>query len=305
MPRTSPGDLVISDARFNRSLMRIRDDLRRGWYKFSRNKLSVVGLAAVIAIILVAILAPFVAPYPAHSGAYVDFQNSNQPPSADHLLGTDNVGRDILSRIIFAFRSALLMGIVVLALVVPVGVVLGLVAGYFHGSWAETVIMRLTDIFLAVPPMILALAIGSVLTPNLTNALVAISLMWWPWYTRLVYGMVSSLRNDFFVRSAELTGASAPHILFRELLPNCISPIFTKMTLDMGWVIMMGASLSFVGLGEQPPAPALGNMVADGAKYIPDQWWMAVFPAIAIMVIVLGFNLLGDGVRDMFAVEEV
>ncbi|MCL4423998.1 MAG: ABC transporter permease [Firmicutes bacterium] len=305
MPRTSPGDLVISDARLDRSLARIRDDLRRDWYKFSRNKLSVVGLVTVIVIILVAILAPFVAPYPAHSGAYVDFQNANQPPSAGHLLGTDNVGRDILSRIIFAFRSALLMGIVVLALVVPVGVVLGLVAGYFHGSWAETVIMRLTDIFLAVPPMILALAIGSVLTPNLTNALVAISLMWWPWYTRLVYGMVSSLRNDFFVRSAELTGASAPHILFRELLPNCISPIFTKMTLDMGWVIMMGASLSFVGLGEQPPAPALGNMVADGAKYIPDQWWMAVFPAIAIMVIVLGFNLLGDGVRDMFAVEEV
>lgn len=305
MPRTSPGDLVISDARLDRSLARIRDDLLRDWYKFSRNKLSVVGLVTVIVIILVAILAPFVAPYPAHSGAYVDFQNANQPPSAGHLLGTDNVGRDILSRIIFAFRSALLMGIVVLALVVPVGVVLGLVAGYFHGSWAETVIMRLTDIFLAVPPMILALAIGSVLTPNLTNALVAISLMWWPWYTRLVYGMVSSLRNDFFVRSAELTGASAPHILFRELLPNCISPIFTKMTLDMGWVIMMGASLSFVGLGEQPPAPALGNMVADGAKYIPDQWWMAVFPAIAIMVIVLGFNLLGDGVRDMFAVEEV
>jgi peptide/nickel transport system permease protein len=156
-----------------------------------------------------------------------------------------------------------------------------------------------------VPPLILALAITSVLTPNLTNAMLAVSLMWWPWYTRLVYGLASTLRNEFFVNSAEAVGASKGHIMFREILPNCISPIFTKMSLDMGWVILIGSALSFVGLGVQPPKPGLGTMVADGAKYLPDLWWISVFPALAIVVVVLGFNLLGDGLRDMFASEEV
>lgn len=283
----------------------VEDAWRKGWYKFSRNKLSVVGLVAVVLIVLTAVFAPWIAPYPEHAGAYTDFASASQPPSAEHWFGTDTVGRDILSRVIFGFRSALLMGVVVLALVVPVGVVLGLIAGYYHGRWPEVIIMRVTDVFLAVPPLILALAITAVLEPNLTNAMIAISLMWWPWYTRLVYGMVTSLRGEFFVRAAELTGASPAHILFRELLPNCLSPIFTKMTLDMGWVILMGAALSFVGLGEQPPAPSLGNMVSDGAQYIPEKWWIAVFPSLAVMLIVLSFNLLGDGVRDLFAVEEV
>ena len=280
------------------------DRLGRNWHKFSRNKMSVIGLAILVFITLMAILAPVVTPYPKHAGAFVDFANASSPPSLAHWFGTDNFGRDILTRIIFAFGSALVMGVVVLILVVPVGVVLGLVAGYFQGTMIDTAIMRITDIFLAVPPLILALAVSSVLEPNLTNAMIAVSVMWWPWYTRLVYGMSTSLRNEFFVRAAELTGASKVHIIFRELLPNCVSPIFTKMTLDMGWVILIGASLSFVGLGEQPPTPALGTMVSDGARYLPDQWWIAVFPALAIMFIVLSFNLMGDGVRDMFAVEE-
>jgi peptide/nickel transport system permease protein len=246
-----------------------------------------------------------VAPYPEHAGAFVDFENASQPPSLQHPFGTDVVGRDILSRIFYGFRFSLLMGVVVLALVVPPGVTLGLLAGYNQGTWLETVIMRVTDIFLAVPPLILALAITSVLTPNLTNAMFAVSLMWWPWYTRLVYGLASTLRNEFFVNSAEAIGASKGHIMFREILPNCISPIFTKMSLDMGWVILIGSALSFVGLGVQPPKPGLGTMVADGAKYLPDQWWISVFPALAIVVVVLGFNLLGDGLRDMFAAEEV
>jgi peptide/nickel transport system permease protein len=215
------------------------------------------------------------------------------------------VGRDILSRVFFGFRFSLSMGLIVLSLVVPPGVVLGLVAGYNQGSWIETAIMRITDIFLAVPPLILALAITSVLTPNLFNAMLAVSLMWWPWYTRLVYGLASTLRNEFFVTSAEAIGASKSHILFREILPNCVSPIFTKMSLDMGWVILLGSALSFVGLGVQPPKPGLGTMVADGAKYLPDQWWISMFPALAIVLVVLGFNLLGDGLRDMFAAEEV
>lgn len=280
------------------------NEVGKGWYKFSGSKLSIVGLAIVVLVTLLAIFAPLVAPYPQHASAFVDFANANKPPGAGYLMGTDNVGRDILSRLIFSLRSALLMGIVVLSLAVPVGATLGLIAGYFRGTFIDAIITRITDVFLAVPPLVLALAIASMLTPNLTNAMIAISVMWWPWYTRLIYGMASSLSKEYFVRSAELSGGGWLHIILREILPNCVSPILTKMTLDMGIVIMVGASISFVGLGEQPPAPALGNMVSDGAKYMPEQWWMTVFPALAIMVIVLGFNLLGDGIRDLFAVED-
>lgn len=285
-----------------------RDDHRtragRWWYQFSKNPLSVVGLAIVIFVVCSAIFAPWIAPYPEHAGPYVNYGEANQSPSTNHLFGTDVFGRDILSRVFFAFRSALLMGIVVLAIVVPIGVTLGLIAGYFKNTWIDTVVMRITDIFLSVPPLILALAITSVLEPNLTNAMIAVSVMWWPWYTRLVYGMATSIRNEYFVQSAELLGASKFHILFREILPNCLSTILTKMTLDMGWVILIGASLSFVGLGEQPPKPSLGTMVSDGARYLPEYWWMAVFPGLAIMLIVLGFNLLGDGIGDLFSMEE-
>jgi peptide/nickel transport system permease protein len=282
-----------------------RENLGRAWYKFSRNPLSIVGGATVLLVALLAIFAPFVAPYPQHAKPFTDFANASQPPSWQYLFGTDEIGRDILSRVFFGYRFSLTMGVVVLSLVVPPGVLLGLVAGYFQGTWIDTVIMRITDIFLAVPPLVLALAIASVLKPNLFNAMVAVSLMWWPWYTRLVYGLASALRNEFFVSSAEVTGASTAHILFREILPNCISPIFTKMSLDMGWVIIIGSSLSFVGLGVQPPKPGLGTMVASGAKYLPDQWWISVFPALAIVVVVLGFNLLGDGLRDVLAAEGV
>ena len=282
-----------------------RENLGRAWYKFSRNPLSIIGASTVLVVTLLAIFAPLVAPYPEHVRPFTDFDNASLPPSLAHLFGTDEIGRDILSRVIFGFREALGMGVVVLALVVPVGVLMGLVAGYFHGTWIDTVIMRLTDIFLAVPPLVLALAIASVLEPNLFNSMMAVSLMWWPWYARLVYGLTSALRNEFFVASAQTSGAGTRHILFRELLPNMISPIFTKMSLDMGWVIIIGSMLSYVGLGVQPPKPGLGTMVASGAKFLPDLWWISVFPGLAIVVVVLGFNLLGDGLRDLFAAEEV
>ncbi len=282
-----------------------RENLGRAWYKFSRNILSVVGVVTVLVLVLLAIFAPYVTPYPRHAGAFTDFAHAKVPPGSQYIFGTDQIGRDIFTRIVFGLRSSLLMAVVVLVLVVPPGVLLGLVAGYFQGTWIDTVIMRVTDIFLAVPPLILALAVASVLEPNLWNGMLAISLMWWPWYTRLVYGTASQLRNEYFVTAAQVTGASTWHILFSEILPNTISPIFTKMSLDVAWVIIIGSMLSFVGLGVQPPEPSLGTMVADGARYLPDQWWIAIFPAFAIVVVVLGFNLLGDGVRDMFAAEEV
>jgi len=272
------------------------------WYKFSRNKLSVIGLILVLLVVFSAILAPWIVPYPQHAGAFVDFQNAFSPPSGRNLFGTDAFGRDVLSRIIFAFRGALLMPVVVLGIAVPIGVFLGMFAGYFKNTWIDTLIMRMTDIFLGLPPLILALAIASVLEPNMTNSMIAVTMVYWPWYCRLTYGMASSIRNEYFVIASELTGASRFHILFREILPNCLSPVFTKMALDVGWVILLSASLSFVGLGEQPPTPALGQMVSDGAKYLPEQWWVAIFPALAIVLVILGFNLLGDGIRDMLEI---
>ena len=280
------------------------ENFQRRWYQFNRNRLSVVGLGIVTTIILLAVFAPLVAPFPEHAGPYTDFARAGEPPSREHLFGLDLIGRDVLSRIIFALRPALFMGIFVLMLVVPFGVFLGLIAGYAHGTWLETVVMRITDIFIAVPALVLALAIAAMLTPNLTNSMIAVTVMWWPWYTRLVYGLSSSLSNEDFVRSAELMGASRVYIILQEILPNCWGPILTKMSLDMGWVILLGAALSFVGLGEQPQAPALGTMVSEGAKYLPDMWWIAVFPALAIVIVVLGFNLLGDGLHDALSAEK-
>lgn len=269
------------------------------WFKFSRNKLSIVGLCIVIISIFFAIFAPYIMPYPQHVKAYVDYPNAKLPPTTKHLFGTDVFGRDIFSRVIYSFRGAMLMSVIVLLIAVPIGVFVGLVAGYNRGKWFESILMRIVDIFLSLPPLILALAIAAVLKPNLTSSMIAVTAMWWPWYARLVYGMAVSLSKEYFVKNAELIGATVWHILFREILPNCLSPILTKMALDVGWVILIGAALSFVGLGEQPPTPAFGQMIADGSRYMPDYWWMTVFPALAIVFIILGFNLFGDGIRDM------
>ena len=287
------------------ALSRERASLSKAWYKFSRNPLSVLGLIILLSVILVAILAPYITPYPEHAGAFTNFRESSLAPSLTHFFGTDTVGRDVFTRVIFGYRFSLILAVVVLSLSTPPGVILGLIAGYYQRTRIEIAIMRITDIFLAVPPLVLALAITVMLSPNLFNQMMAISLMWWPWYSRLVYSVTTSLRHEYFVREAELTGASKAHILLREILPNCIAPILTKMTLDAGFVITVGASLSFIGLGVQPPRPGLGTMVADGAKRLPAQWWMAIFPALAIVIVILSFNLVGDGLRDMFAVEEV
>lgn len=285
------------------ALSRRLEGFRRIWYKFSRNPLSIVGLTTVLLVAFLTAFAPYITPHPEHAGLYFDFAEASQPPSLTYLFGTDIFGRDIFSRVIFGYRFSLQLAIVVLSLALPVGTIVGLVGGYFRGTWIDTVCMRTTDIFLAVPPLVLALAICSILPPTLFNAMMAISLMWWPWYARIVYGLSSSLRGEPFVQAAEIIGAGKLHILFREILPNCVSSIFTKLTFDMGFVILIGASLSFVGLGAQPPTPDLGSMIADGARFLPDYWWMCVFPCLAIVIIILGFNLLGDGLRDVFMLE--
>lgn len=276
-----------------------KENLRIYWYNFRGNKLSMVGLIIVALSVLLAVFAPYIAPYPQHAGAYIDLNSAGMAPCAQFLFGTDIAGRDILSRIIFGFRGALKMAVVVLLISVPTGTFLGLLAGYYHHTWVDTVIMRATDIFLALPSLILAMTIASMLEPNMTNTMVAVTLSWWPWYTRLVYSMATGYSKEYFIKNAELIGAGRAHILFKELLPNCLSPVLTKMALDVGWVILLGASLSFIGLGEQPPTPAFGTMISEGSKYMPQYWWMTAFPALAIMFVILGFNFLGDGIRDM------
>jgi peptide/nickel transport system permease protein len=286
------------------ALARRRESIKRTFYHFSRQRISVVGLVLVIMIVILAICAQWIAPYPSHAGAYVDLPTASQPPSVHHWFGTDPVGRDVLSRMIFGLRGALVMGIGVIGIVMPIGVLVGLVAGYYTGTKVDTLLMRIADVFLALPALVLALAVAAVLKPTLFNAMLAVCVSWWPWYARLTYGMASSERNETYVAAARIIGAGRLRIMFREILPNCLSPVFTKMALDVGWVILIGAALSFVGLGEQPPTPALGTMLADGSKYLPEQWWLAVFPALAIVVMILAFNLLGDGIRDAFAPEE-
>ena len=196
------------------------------------------------------------------------------------------------------------MGVGCLAVVVPVGGILGLIAGYYNGRFISNFIMRLADVFLALLALILVMCVSSIMTPSLMNAMLALCVSWWPWYTRLVNNIVVSTRNEVYIRSAEVLEASNTHILFKQILPNALGPILTKVTLDMGWAIMAGATLSFIGMGEQPPTPSLGSMVSAGVSYMPDQWWLSTFPALAIMLIVLGFNLAGDGIKDMLSSDE-
>lgn len=269
----------------------------------ARNPLSAFGIVLVALVVLGAAFADVIAPFPEHRGAVVDFLNFNKAPEWPYIFGTDLVGRDLFSRILYAYRISLLLAVVVLAVAVPIGVVTGLIAGYF-GGWTEAILMRITDIFLSIPPLVLAMSMMGLLEPTLVNGMLAVTAMWWPWYTRLVYNLTRAEKEEGYVLAAEVIGASRVHIIFREILPNCIPAILTKMTLDVGFVILIASSLSFLGLGVQPPTPDMGSMVAEGAKYLPDSWWLTVFPGLAILVVVFGFNLLGDALREILGVDQ-
>lgn len=276
----------------------------QNWRRFSRNPTAVAGSAIVVIVVAAALFAPLIAPYPQHAGAMVNFRARHLPPSAQYWFGTDNVGRDIFTRVLFGYRISLLLAAVVLGVAVPLGATLGLIAGYF-GGWTEIIIMRLTDIALAIPPLVMALAVTAVLTPSLFHAMLAIAALWWTWHTRLIFSITRTLRQQEFVEAARTLGASSLHILFRELLPNCASAILVKTSLDFGFVILIGAALSYLGLGVQPPTADLGTMVANGADFLPDHWWESLLPGAAILFVALGFNLLGDGLRDLYDVESV
>ncbi len=278
-----------------------REDLRRMLHRLRRSTLSLVGLAIVLGLILLAIFAPQIAPYPEDVDS-VHFDRTFKPPGAEYIFGTDEVGRDVLSRVIFGTRISLALGVTVLVISLAIGVPLGLIAGYM-GGMVNTVIMRLTDIFLAIPPLVLALAVSAVLTPTLENSIIAIAFGWWPWYTRLIQGMVLSIKEESFVEACRSVGANPLYVVFKEILPNCVSILIVKVTLDIGYAILTGAVLGFLGLGVRPPTPEWGTMASKGRLHLPVRWWLTTFPGLAIFVTVLGFNLLGDGLRDAFDVE--
>ncbi|WP_256301877.1 ABC transporter permease [Haloarchaeobius salinus] len=285
---------------------RRREDLDRVVYRFKQNPMSILGLFIIFGFVFVAVFAPYIAPYPADAGYQgqpaVHFDNKFAEPSAAHLFGTDQAGRDIFSRVLFGTRLSLRIGVVVLAAAVSIGVPVGLVAGYLGGG-VGMALMRITDVFLSVPPLVLALAVSVALEPNLTNVMLAIAAVWWPWYARLTYGEVLSVKEETYVEASRGIGATSARTIFREILPNVLAPITVKMSLDMGYAILVAASLGFLGLGAQPPTPEWGTMVSQGRDYMPAQWWYSTFPGLAIFLIVLGFNFLGDGLRDMFDVE--
>ncbi len=263
-----------------------------------RNKLSVVGLSIIVALVLTAILAPVLAPYPNQALGEPNLKERLQPPSRLHPMGTDYLGRDILSRVIYGTRTSLLVGFSVVLLALLIGVPLGLVAGYFGGK-IDLIIMRITDIFLAFPPLLLALLIATTIGRGLVNAILALAISWWPWYTRLARGMAISVKERPYVEASRAMGIADWKIMVRHVLPNSLSPIIVQATMDMGSAILEAAALSFLGLGVQPPTPDWGLMVSEGKDYFLNYWWYPVFPGLAIFITVIAFNLLGDAVREV------
>jgi len=267
-------------------------------YTLGRSPLSIIGLILVFVFFFMALAGPWIITHPEDVTGAVHITEKLQPPSRAHLFGTDEVGRDIYSRVIMGTRISLQIGLIIVFVAMGIGVTLGVVAGYL-GGWVNEVIMRITDIFLSVPGLLLALAIVGVLGPGITNAMVALSIVWWPGYVRLVQGKTLALREESFVEAARSLGASRVRTLFSHILPNCTSPIIVKASMDMGMAILFAANLGFIGVGAQPPEPEWGAMISAGRNYLMDHWWMATFPGLAILITVLGFNLLGDGLRDV------
>lgn len=272
--------------------------LRESLYLLARNKLSLVALIILVVLVLAAIFAPYIIPYPEDISDSAQTANQFLPPSAEHLMGTDNLGRDVFSRVIYGTRISLTAALAAVALSLLIGIPLGAIAGSF-GGWVDNVIMRITDVFLSFPPLLLSIAMVALMGSGLNNAILAISLSWWPWYTRLVRGQAISVKERKFVQAAETIGTSRMKIIFKHIIPNCISPVIVQASMDIGGVILTVASLSFLGLGAQMPMPEWGLMISQGRAFFPDMWWYCVFPGIAIFITVLCFNLLGDAIREI------
>jgi peptide/nickel transport system permease protein len=269
--------------------------LRRG---LRANPLLVVGGLAVVVIVAVALLAPVLAPFPADAGSATHPFAVLHPPSVRHWFGTDQVGRDVLSRVLYGARISPLVAVIVLLIACVIGIPLGIAAGYF-GGWVDEVIMRVTDIFLAFPSLLLALALAAVLPTSLTSLTIAIAVTWWPWYTRLIRGQAASVAGRPYVDGCRALGVSRWRIILRHILPNSITPLIVQVSLDVGGVILTASALSFLGLGAQDPTPDWGLMVSEGQTYFTTDWWVVTFPGIAILLTAFAFNLVGDGLRDL------
>lgn len=266
-----------------------------GWCAFARNRLALLGLFIILGLGLVAALAPWLAPYRPEVG---DLMTSRLlPPSSAHWLGTDDQGRDILSRLIHGSRITLFVVTLVALLAAPIGLLVGSLAG-FLGGWADAVLMRVTDIFLAFPRLILALAFVAALGPGIENAVLAIAITSWPPYARIARAETLSIRNADYISAVQLMGASKARVVLRHIMPLCLPSVIVRVTLDMAGIILTAAGLGFLGLGAQPPMPEWGAMIAAGRQYVLDQWWVAAGPGLAIFIVSLAFNLLGDGLRD-------
>lgn len=275
-------------------LLRFRESL----YLLAKNKLSLAALIVLVVIVLAAILAPVIIPYPEDLVDAAHTEIKLLPPSAEHWMGTDELGRDIFSRVIYGARVSLTAALAAVGLSLVIGIPLGAIAGSF-GGWVDNVIMRITDVFLSFPPLLLAIAMVALMGSSLNNAILAISLSWWPWYTRLIRGQAISVKERKFVQAAETIGTSRTRIIFKHIIPNCISPVIVQASMDIGGVILTVASLSFLGLGAQLPTPEWGLMISVGRRFFPDSWWYCIFPGLAIFVTVLCFNLLGDAIREI------
>jgi len=265
---------------------------------FRRDRLAAISLFIILLFMFGAIFAPYLTPYSEEGAGSPNTANRFLPPSREHPFGTDYLGRDVLARVLYGGRSSLAIGFLVVAIAVGIGTPLGALAGYF-GGWLDEIIMRTTDMFLAFPPLLLAIAIAAALGPSFVNAMIAIALTWWPWYTRLVRAQAVSLRERSFVEAARGMGVGSVTIIFRHIVPNIFTPVLVQSTMDIGGAILTGAALSFIGLGAQPPTADWGRMVSTGRSYFLHQPWYGTFPGLAIFLVTLSFNLLGDGIRDV------
>ncbi|MEE9316188.1 MAG: oligopeptide ABC transporter permease [bacterium] len=265
------------------------------WKRFRRNKLAMLGALIIFSLALVAVIAPLIAPFSPHQQ---DILHRLEPPSTKHPLGTDDLGRDLLSRVIYGTRISLLVGFVAIGIAIIIGSILGLLSGYF-GGWLDTVIMRFVDIMLCFPTFFLILMVIAFLEPNIWTVMVVIGLTGWPGLTRLVRGECLSIRERGFVQAAKVLGLSNTRVMFVHLLPNVMAPILVTATLGIGGAILTESALSFLGLGVQPPTPSWGNILTAGKDYITVAWWLSLYPGLAILITVLAYNLLGEGLRDV------
>jgi len=296
---------VQTEAADRAKVLTLRDRLERGlestrtFFKLLfRNKMTGAAFIIIGILIVVAILAPVLAPYPEQGRGGANMAEKLLAPSASHWLGTDEMGRDILSRILFGARISLVISTITIALALLIAVPLGVISGYYGGV-VDEILMRVTDVFLSFPPLLIAIVVASFMGPSLKNAVIAIVIAWWPWYARVIRAQVLAMKERPFVAAARCIGTSNWTIMFSHILPNCIAPVIIQASMDMGSVLITAASLSFIGLGAQAPQPEWGLIVSTARRYILDSWWYSVFPGLAIFITVLSFNLIGDGLREV------